>query len=356
MKYDYLIVGQGLAGSLLAHELLRRKKSVFLVSDPILPSSSRVAGGMYNPVTGKHLAKTWLAETIFPAMHEFYGEIEQLFSCSIVHPADIYRPYANENHREQFLKAISRFHLEEYVTHHEKNDGYEEFIRNPFGGIMTTHSGWIDVPRLLDVLREHFLSLGILKEEAFDYESLRVLSDGIECGELRAGAVIFCEGFHARHNPWFNWLPFNPVKGETLIVRMPNFPLKEIINQGKWVLPVSDTVFRIGATYNWHQLDFEPTDDARQYLLGEISRFLKSKTEIIGQQAGVRPATRDRRPIMGPHPLEAAIHIFNGLGTKGVSLAPYFAINMADFLEGKKEIHPETTIERFYALYYNEKL
>ncbi|NBA86571.1 FAD-dependent oxidoreductase [Emticicia sp. CRIBPO] len=351
MIYDYLIIGQGLAGSLLAYELTENQQSVLIINDIHTPSSSMVAGGMYNPVTGKYLAKTWLAEEIFPVMMEFYSDIEKRFSCELIHATQIFRPYSNEQHKTNFLNAIEKFGLHDYVTHQEQNPEYEKSIRNPFGGLITHNSGWIDVPELIRVLRQHFEEQQLIRDFPFDHNLLEISDELITYEGIQARNIIFCEGFHVKNNPLFNWLPFNPVKGETLLARIPDYHIPEIVNQGKWILPVKDSLFRIGATYNWHHLNFEPTEDGREYLLSQVGKFLKSEFEIIDQQAGVRPATTDRRPIMGPHPRFPNVHIFNGLGTKGVSLAPYFAKNMTDFLTVKKEIHPETTIERFYALY-----
>jgi glycine/D-amino acid oxidase-like deaminating enzyme len=72
---------------------------------------------------------------------------------------------------------------------------------------------------------------------------------------------------------------------------------------------------------------------------------------VVAQEWGIRPTTIDRRPIIGCHPLYKNLVIFNGLGTKGVSLAPYFSAQVAQWLEGKGEILKEVNIKRFNALY-----
>jgi hypothetical protein len=46
--------------------------------------------------------------------------------------------------------------------------------------------------------------------------------------------------------------------------------------------------------------------------------------------------------------------LFNGLGTKGVMNAPYFAINFVDSLEGKAELDAEVNIERFEKFFKKE--
>ncbi|MCY1381685.1 tRNA 5-methylaminomethyl-2-thiouridine biosynthesis bifunctional protein MnmC [compost metagenome] len=123
------------------------------------------------------------------------------------------------------------------------------------------------------------------------------------------------------------------------------------MNQGKWIIPLGNQRVRLGATYSWHELDFEPTLKGREELIQAAEMILKKPFTFTGQQAGVRPATKDRRPFLGKHPQHNRLWIFNGLGTKGVSLAPWFAVQLVRNMLHDELIHPEANIERFYALY-----
>jgi glycine/D-amino acid oxidase-like deaminating enzyme len=66
--------------------------------------------------------------------------------------------------------------------------------------------------------------------------------------------------------------------------------------------------------------------------------------KILKHKAGLRPATFDRKPFIGFHDKHKNVAIFNGFGSKGVSLIPYFAMNLADHIcFGKKmslEVNP----------------
>lgn len=351
MDVDYIIVGQGIAGSLIGYDLINSNKEVLVFSDETQLSSSEVAGGMFNPVTGKHLSKTWLADTLFPYMFSYYESIEKRFDVKFVHHNTIYRPFANENQQAQFLKILNENALDEYLQVVPPNEVYEAFIKNPLGGLQTSASGWVDMSVFLATFKSFFQEKNSFRSEEFDYNALVVNSNSLVYKDIKAKGIIFCEGFYVKDNPYFGWLPMNPVKGETLIVEMPTYAVSEIVNQGSWVLPMGLAQYRFGATYSWHTLDFEPTEDGRNYLLSKITKFLKTPYEIKAQKAGVRPATKDRRPIMGSHPKHKNLFVFNGLGTKGVSLGPYFSSEMCEFLLSGKEINPETTIERFYSLY-----
>ena len=58
---DYLIVGMGLAGSALAYFLSKNGKKIALIDNNIDQTSSKIAAGLYNPITGRKMVKTWMA-------------------------------------------------------------------------------------------------------------------------------------------------------------------------------------------------------------------------------------------------------------------------------------------------------
>lgn len=347
---DYIIIGQGLAGSVLAYQLIKQQKKVIILNNESLKTSSEVAGGMVNPITGKHLSKTWLADELFPYMRKFYHELETELNAKLLYDANIYRPFANENQKKQFLNIVEKDNLHNYIDIVEPSDKYPQ-IENPLGGLLTHQAGWLDVPLALTLLRKYFVEKGVYFEDDFDETQLEVAENHIKYKSFSANNIVFCQGYYAIHNSWFNWLRFSPVKGETLIAEVENYDIKEIVNQGSWVLPIKDNVCRFGATYSWQPLDWLPSESEKQFLLNKIHKFLKANYTIIDHQAGIRPATQDRRPFLGNHPTHKNVYIFNGLGTKGVSLAPYFADEMINFMEKQKVLHPEVNIERFYALY-----
>ena len=133
-------------------------------------------------------------------------------------------------------------------------------------------------------------------------------------------------------------------------------PINEIINQGTFVLPMDGKgKCRIGATYTWHDIDWQTTQDAKEFLEEKVKTYLKPTYQILEQQVGIRPSTKDRRPLVGLHPEYPQLAIFNGLGTKGVTLAPYFAEQFAKFLESVEELDPEVNIERVFSLYFRSE-
>ncbi|MBR9998761.1 MAG: FAD-dependent oxidoreductase, partial [Cyclobacteriaceae bacterium] len=165
--------------------------------------------------------------------------------------------------------------------------------------------------------------------------------------EIAAGKIIFCEGYTAAGNPYFNRIPFRPVKGEILYIR-PEDSVEFIFNRQIFIIPWDEGFYKVGATYDWNYKDTRPTIQAKNYLEDKLNRFLNVNYRITGQVAGIRPATLDRRPVIGLHPEHSSVGIFNGLGSKGVSLAPYFARMFVEYLLNNRELDKEVDIKRFY--------
>lgn len=347
-KLDCILVGSGLAGTVLAWELHRENKDFIVLTDPDRAVSSRVAGGLFNPVTGKYLAKTWLAEELFSQIEEFYPAIEALTGSKFFHQIGLYRPFSGVAHRESAGVQIEKHGLHPWISLEERS-GLDSFVSAEGGGMFSSRAGWLDLPKFLDASREYLQAHFV--DRSFLHEDLEIGQTTVKYGEWEAATIVFCEGWYGMQNPWFSWLPFNPVKGETLLGKVKNYRMDTVVNQGKWLIPLPGDRLRLGATYTWHELDFLPSERAREALLEAVGKMLREPFVVEGQEAGVRPATKDRRPFVGFHPQHKNMAIFNGLGAKGVSLAPYFARQFVGNLLRGEVINPEANIERFYALY-----
>ncbi len=338
----YNIIGQGLAGSVLAYFLLKEGQKVQIFDAPDIPSSSKVAAGIYNPVTGKRLVKTWLADKIFPFLEDFYPKLEQELNAKLYHPMPVFHPFPEAITQKFFKSDHVPDDFSDFCSVSFENVNRQEIIHSTLGGITMKHAGWVDLKVMLSAFRDYFLGKNILIETN-------------ESPEISSDITIFCEGFNGKFNPHFNYLPFNPVKGEILDIEIQNLDLHEIINQGVFIIPLEKDKFRLGATYKWDVLDFVSTQEGKDILLEKYQKLMKPRMRILSQQAGVRPATTDRRPFLGMHPEIENIGIFNGLGSKGVSLAPFFANQFVDFLVKGKELYSEVNINRFASLYLGRK-
>ncbi len=120
---------------------------------------------------------------------------------------------------------------------------------------------------------------------------------------------------------------------------------KRILNRGSWLLPSGPGEFRTGATYDWKELDCEPTKRGRRGVERRLRQMMgKVRYEVTGHEAAVRPMIDGRRICMGRHPSYPQVCFFNGLGSKGVLDAPFFANMLAAHLVGEGEIEGEADV------------
>lgn len=351
--FDFLLVGQGLAGTNLAWHLTRAGKTFLILGDTSLPSSSRVAAGILNPLTGKKLVKTWMADELFPYAFDYYRSLEQELDSSFLHPIHVYRPYRSLQEQNFYLAQSAESNLGDYIDEYTITSSYSTSVNAPYGGLRVKGAGWLDIPEFLDRSRSFFESKGQYQEAFFDITDLGVSGDSVIWKNLEFGKVILCQGVMGEVDPYFNWLPFNPVKGQVLDVTISDYNIPDIVNQGIFVLPIWGNQYKVGATYSWHDLDWEVTEDGRNYLEEKLKPLLLKSYEIANQRAGIRPSSKDRRPLIGIHPSFPNVGIFNGMGTKGVTLSPYFADQFVEHLVNGKDLNPSVNIERYFSLYFH---
>ncbi|WP_138481864.1 NAD(P)/FAD-dependent oxidoreductase [Dyadobacter bucti] len=351
--FDYLIVGQGIAGTSLAWHLHDAGKNILIVNDITQPSSSHVAAGIFNPLTGKKLVKTWLADDLFPYAGTFYSDLENRLGARFQHYTSIFRPFRSIEEQNTYLAQTADPGISRYVQQEIDPAEVSKYIHADYGGLEVTRSGWIDLPLMLEKSREFFKNEGHYSEELFDVADLDTAGEGPMWKGMAFGKVILCQGFKALENPFFNWLPFTPVKGQLLEIDVAENIKPYVINQGIFILPVSETRCKVGATYSWDPLDWQPAEAATKELESKLMPLMKLPYKIRSEVAGIRPSVRDRRPLVGIHPEHGNIGIFNGLGTKGVTLAPFFARQFAEHLENGKELNPLVNIKRYFSLYFH---
>jgi glycine/D-amino acid oxidase-like deaminating enzyme len=340
-KSDFILVGQGLAGSILAMELISLGKKVLVIDDPSLSSCSKVAGGIYNPVVFKRLTKSWMADQVLPVMFDFFAEQEKKIGVKLLYDVPVAHILTNTEEKNLWEKK-SKNELTDFI---EKNLACENDICRG----LVKQSGFVDVPAFLQAVRKFLRENNSLLEDRFNYADL-CISENIEYKSNIASSIIFCEGHLAQQNPWFSAVKFKPAKGEVLLVECPQLETKHILNKDIFILPLPEKGrFKIGATYNWDDLTDNTTNEAREFLAEKAKKLIPYPFTILAQQAGVRPSSLDRRPVIGFHPEHKNLGIFNGFGTKAVMLAPFFAKHFCSFMQNKTELLHEVNVKRFFA-------
>lgn len=346
MQTDFLIIGQGLAGSLLAWELLNRGKRVIVV-DAGLENASGVAAGIINPVTGMRWVKTADADSLLPAARQYYGELAKLFNQQFYSDLPMVRFFQSEAERDTIKKKLQDPEYSPYFGEIQYGQSREEF-NTPYGAIEQKNTGYLKTKALVNCLKHYFLDRGGYIPADFDYQ-LIFSNSRIIWREISAANVIFSEGHQVKNNPWFNWLPMQPAKGEILTLSYDKSFPGYMVNFGNWLLPLEPGNIRLGATFDRNFNDALPTPTGRQTLLNRLQPYAPklAQAELCAHQAGIRPSTLDKAPFLGCHPSYAQISIFNGFGAKGSLLIPRYCRQFADFLIDRKPLPESCDIKRY---------
>ncbi len=352
-QLDCIIVGQGLAGSALAVQFLLRKKKVLVFDQPSKNNSSAIAAGLFNPVTGKKMGKTWLADELFPYLVKFYTQVEAITKTKFFHSIPIYRPFRSITEQNEWMGASVDDNLSGFIKSVFTSGQYPELL-DEFGGLLLESSGYINTKQYIAAVREWLREEESYRDELFDYNNLEINEAGVRYKDYTASYIAFCDGVKFSSNNFFNWLPIRPLKGETLLVEA-KFLNDVLVNRGVYIVPEGQNRWRIGSTY---RNDFEGVDitrEGKEELTTNLESLVKINYQVIEQAAGVRPVTSDRRPILGRHPNHPTVLIFNGMGTKGVSLSPYFSEVLIRSLDNSGVINKEVDINRYKSLYWNSR-
>lgn len=345
-QFHFLIVGQGIAGSVLALSLMKAGYRVCVIDKPGLSLSSRVAAGIWNPVVFKRLTKSWLADELVPELIDFYSHCDKELNASFITRRKIIKPFTEEQEKNLWLKKAQgeNAFLDPQAYDHFELSASQTIASYSF----VLEAGNLDVAAFLNATKDQLIKQQSFFEDTFQYGQLEQTAEGITYKELSADNIVFCEGHLISKNPFFNWVPMKPAKGEVLTVKCEGLNLKEhILNKGIFMMPLGNNHYKVGATYEWETLDDEPTPQKKEELSEKLKAVLKVPFEIIKHEAGVRPAVIDRRPVVGVHPSLHTHFIFNGFGTKAVMLAPYFAKQLVHHLQSNTTIDAEADVKRF---------
>lgn len=342
---DYLIIGSGLAGISFAEVALRNDKSI-MVLDNNSQNSSKIAGGLYNPVILKRFSEVWKAQEQLILMNEFYSFLENKLQCKVDFKRPILRKFFSVEEQNNWFAASDKIALTPFLS--------TELISKKYVGIDSPHgygevlqTGYVDTALLLNKYKLYLNDNNLFQEESFDYDALKIVSDGIQYKNIKGKHIIFAEGFGMHTNPFFNDLPLDGTKGELFIIKAPQLDLDVIVNTSVFILPLGDDLFKVGATYNWKDKTDLPTEEGKTELMERIKEIITCDFEIIDHFAGVRPTVKDRRPLVGTHQNHKTIHILNGLGTRGVMLGPAMAKALYENIELKIPLDKEINIDRF---------
>lgn len=341
---DYIIVGAGLAGIAFAETAINNGKSV-LVFDNDSQHSSQTAAGVYNPVILKRFSRLQDAQPQLDSMQKFYAQVESRIGKRYNFDKQILRRFASVEEQNNWFIASEKEGLSSFLSGTLVRDKFNG-VDSPFDFGLVLQAGYVDTEAFLSDYKRFLAEYDSYINESFGYSKLTQKDGFVEYGNVQARHIVFCEGFGIKSNPYFNHLPLEGTKGEVIVIKA-DLEMDAIVKGGVFILPLGNTTFKVGATYEWTDKTETPTESAKQELIEKLTEIINVDFEIVDQKAGIRPTVKDRKPLIGTHPNFPNFHILNGLGTRGVMLGPTSAKTLYESIENGTEIPASVNITRF---------
>ena len=351
MKHS-IIVGFGLAGFHYAQQL-KKTNNRFLILDQGQKGASRNAAGVFNPTVLKRYTMAWEAIQFLEYAMPVYKKLEVKASRQFFYPHPIHRYFFSPSEQNNWTVAAQSSKLNRFL---DPNFNLEPIpgIKLQSGYGVVKQVGRLAINKMLDHFIDDLLPSELI-EETFDATKLEILSEKVIYKGIEAKQIVFCEGYGLKNNNWFNYLPLIGSKGEYLKIKAPLLSRKNIIKGSVFITPIGEDEFWVGATFNPHDKTILPTDKGKKWLISKLETLLDIPYEVIDHSAQIRPTVMDRRPLLGRHPTHKNLYVFNGLGTRGVMMAPLLSKWLYDFIELKKQLPEAVAINRFESYFSNPK-
>lgn len=337
--HDVLIIGQGLAGTVLSETLADGGLRVMMFDAHLPGRASAVATGVVNPIVLRRTVPSWRASEMLAIAGAFYRELELDYEASFWHPIPLVELFPTAQEAGLWHMRMKEEELARMLAVGPGDDPAVALLPQPYGSGVVKRCAWLDIPALLRLHRERWIKAGALEERKVEEVDVRTTSEGVEIHGHTAPIMIRCAG------PFQAMEGLVPVRGEGLTVRMPGLALRSIVHRGLFLLPVGNETYRAGATFAWDDVWSGPTQKGRDHLVDKLTRLWNGELEVLDHWAGVRPAAKDRRPILGRRNEHEAV--FTGLGSRGALLAPWCAAHLFEHFFKGASIDPEVDVVRF---------
>ncbi len=343
IQTEYIIVGQGFAGSFLAVELLKRNKKFVIIDSP-QPSASSIAAGVYNPVVLKRFNLIWQASLQLNQLHTTLDELGQRYNKQFYNTNEVYRIFHDESEKIIWLKKSENPNLKPFLST-EIRQSFPH-IHSPFGAAAVHKSGRVKVNELLHTIRNDLKNKVLLIEEQMNYARLKFQKHW-QYKNIIAKHIIFAEGKGIQSNPYFNYLPIRLNKGECLQVRINEKFEDKIYKKKDFLFPLAQDIYYVGGTYDPNDTSEKPTEAAQNKLLHQLKEIYSDSIEVHQHSAAFRPTTPDRRPIVGVHPSQPQMYVLNGLGSRGTLLGASCAKALIAHIEDQMPLDEQVRVSRF---------
>ncbi|NNC83080.1 MAG: FAD-binding oxidoreductase [Flavobacteriales bacterium] len=334
------IIGQGIAGTNLAWSCYLNDIPFRIFDDGHMSASSKAAAGLFNPMILKRRRLAWKAKECFEPLAGFYHRIEGIIGQRFFYPSGIWRRMTSMEEVNDWQGLQENMGFAPFLGRQAKDLGVSGRLDAPFGFQEVTQAGFVRTDEFMSLSRRHFEDQGAYHRETVDEQGIEDLAES-------ASAVVLARGLAEQHHKThFGALPFSPAKGHTIEIYSPELKLGHIIKGPCFIIPLGEDRYRIGSTYSWTGLDRGVEKSEVEKLEGMLRSFVDCSYEISEEWAGVRPATKDRRPLIGRSDVDKRIVLFNGFGSRALMTTPVLSQHLLDHLFKGTELWSEVDRHR----------
>lgn len=351
-KVDYIIVGLGIAGLAFAETLLKNNKS-FIIFDDGHKGATSASGGILNPTVLKRFTAAWNVEEFTQHAIPFYENIGLKLQTSIIKPIGINRILNNVEEQNNWIVASDKDRLKPFLVS-ELINNTNKSINAPFK-LGSVNLGYQIHPAILITAFRKFLNKNkFIVSENFNHNLVELQQDSVSYKEYTANNLVFAEGAKVVKNPLFP-LAISPIlpkvfvgnKGEYIIIKAPKLNSPAVLKGPMMIIPLGDDLYKVGASYGRDDFSMDVTKEAREQISAKLKTMINCDFEVVDQVAGIRPTVKDRKPLLGVLPTSKRIAFLNGLGTRGLTMAPLLAKQLFDLLENNIQLPAEIDLKRF---------
>ncbi len=333
--YPYILIGRGIAGVVLSTKLTSAGIPHLIIDAAHLSASSKIAAGLVNPIVLKRLKIVADAKSFMDVALPFYKNLEVSLQAKFLHRTPIWHILNNQEEQNQWLEKSEHPALRPFLKDVLIKNPYPE-LNAPFGLGEVKDSFWVDSKGMLAAHKKHNAA-SILQEKInlshIDFANNTLHLPNFSCTFKH---LIDCSGHLSRNTFPEISAAFSPTKGEILVVHSSTLPENIVLHAGVFILPLGNQLFKVGATYVWDDFTDVPTEDGKAKLIEEFHKIFKGTYTVVNQLAGVRPTVNDRKPLIGN--LNNSFYTFNGMGSRGVLMAPHLAQLLIEHVEAGKAI------------------
>ena len=156
IKKDVLIIGQGLAGTLLTRLLLKAGKTVQIIDAGHHGSSTKVAAGIVNPITGRRFVKSWLFSDLYPVAEKMYREIEQETGLELFHRKKIIRVLTTAEQENEWHSRSAWPEMKPHMDGPPADFTCQKHFKSVFSLGTTRGGAQVNIGKLIDYYQEEW--------------------------------------------------------------------------------------------------------------------------------------------------------------------------------------------------------